>query len=138
MHHEHILAGIHAVDLLNISARKQAETQLGAHIDSEGVKQFLLKNLYWKEKGTLAWRMNVNVLEREMETILSAMNEVVVTVPTLFIRGAMSNYILDDDIDDIDELFIDSEFVTIDNAGHWVHAEASHAFLESLLSFCLR
>ena len=138
MHHEHILAGIHAVDLPNISARRQAETQISIHINSEGVKQFLLKNLYWKDKGILAWRMNVNVLEREMKTILSAIDEVVVTVPTLFIRGAMSNYILDDDIDSIEERFIDAEIVTIDNAGHWVHAEAAHDFLENLLSFCLR
>jgi len=138
MHHEHILAGIHSVDLPTISARRQAESQLSAHIDSEGIKQFLLKNLYWKEKGVLAWRMNVAVLEREMETILSAVDDVDVTVPTLFIRGAMSNYILDDDIEAIEELFFDAEFITIDNAGHWVHAEASQVFLEHLLSFCLR
>jgi hypothetical protein len=33
----------------------------------------LLKNLYWKEKGQLAWRMNVDVLEREMTEILSSL-----------------------------------------------------------------
>ena len=138
MHHEHILAGIHSVDLPNISARRQADEKISVHIESEGIKQFLLKNLYWKDKGTLAWRMNVIVLEREMNKILSAMEEVEVGVPTLFIRGAMSNYILDDDIESIEDLFIDSEIDTIDNAGHWVHAEATNEFLESLLSFCLR
>lgn len=138
MHHEHILAGIHSVDLPNITARRQAEDQMSAHIDSEGIKQFLLKNLYWKERGVLEWRMNVHVLEREMKNILSAMPQVEVSVPTLFIRGAMSNYILDEDIESIEELFIDSEIETIENAGHWVHAEAADVFLETLLSFCLR
>lgn len=138
MHHEHILAGIHAVDLPNITARRQAEDQMSAHIDSEGIKQFLLKNLYWKERGVLEWRMNVHVLEREMKNILSALDQVEVAVPTLFIRGAMSNYILDEDIESIEELFIDSEVETIENAGHWVHAEAADVFLETLLSFCLR
>lgn len=138
MHHEHILAGIHAVDLPNITARRQAEDQMSAHIDSEGIKQFLLKNLYWKERGVLEWRMNVHVLEREMKNILSALDQVEVAVPTLFIRGAMSNYILDEDIESIEELFIDSEIETIENAGHWVHAEAADVFLETLLSFCLR
>ena len=104
MHHEHILAGIHSVDLPNISARRQADENISVHIESEGIKQFLLKNLYWKDKGTLAWRMNVIVLEREMNKILSAMEEVEVSVPTLFIRGAMSNYILDDDIESIEDL----------------------------------
>lgn len=138
MHHEHILAGIHSVDLPNITARRQAEDQMSAHIDSEGIKQFLLKNLYWKERGVLEWRMNVHVLEREMKNILSAMPQVEVSVPTLFIRGAMSNYILDEDIESIEELFIDSEIETIENAGHWVHVEAADVFLETLLSFCLR
>lgn len=138
MHHDHILAGIHAVDIPNITARSQAEQQMSAHIDSEGVKQFLLKNLYWKEKGVLAWRMNVDVLEREMPNILSAVPEKEVTIPTLFIRGALSNYILDEDISEIENLFIDSEVVTIENAGHWVHAENPSEFLDTLLSFCLR
>jgi pimeloyl-ACP methyl ester carboxylesterase len=138
MHHEHILAGIHSVDLPNISARRQAEEQMSAHIDSEGIKQFLLKNLFWTEKGVLAWRMNVDVLEREMPNILSALDQVEVSVPTLFIRGALSNYILDEDIEAIENMFIDTEIVTIENAGHWVHAEAANEFLESLLSFCLR
>jgi len=97
-----------------------------------------LKNLFWKEKGVLAWRMNVDVLEREMPNILSALDQVEVSVPTLFIRGALSNYILDEDIEAIENMFIDTEIVTIENAGHWVHAEAANEFLESLLSFCLR
>lgn len=138
MHHQHILAGIHAVDLPNIKARRQAEEQMSAHIESEGIKQFLLKNLYWKEKGVLAWRMNVHVLEREMEDILSALPEGEVSTPTLFIRGELSNYVLDEDIETIEEQFIDSEITTIANAGHWVHAEAPAEFLDALLSFSLR
>jgi len=138
MHHEHILAGIHSVDLMNNSARSQAEAQMSAFIESEGVKQFLLKNLYWKEKGKLAWRMNVEALERDMPNILAEVPKIQVSIPTLFIRGALSNYILDDDISDIEDVFVDSEVVTIENAGHWVHAEAPAEFLDTLLSFCLR
>jgi esterase len=138
MHHEHILAGMHAIDPTKIKARSEAEQILRNHIDSEGVIQFLLKNLYWKEKGVLAWRMNLPVLEREMNEILSAVPEVEVMTPTLFIRGALSNYILDEDWDAIEELFPDSDLVTIENAGHWVHAEAQEDFIDTVLSFCLR
>lgn len=138
MHHEHILAGIHAVTLDGVQTRRQADEELGQFIDSEGVKQFLLKNLYWKEKGHLAWKMNVKVLEEKMPEILRALPSEELFVPTLFIRGELSNYILDEDIDYITEQFPDSEVVTIENAGHWVHAEAPEEFLETLLSFCLR
>lgn len=138
MHHQHILAGIHAVKVYEIKARREAEEQMRAHIDSEGVLQFLLKNLHWKEKGKLAWRMNTAVLEREMPEILSAMPEDEVFTPTLFIRGELSNYILDEDFSVLENQFPDAEIVTIADAGHWVHAEAPGEFLDTLLSFCLR
>jgi esterase len=138
MHHEHIIAGMHAIDPTLIKARSEAEVILRKHIDSEGVIQFLLKNLYWKEKGVLAWRMNLPVLEREMAEILAAVPEIEVMTPTLFIRGALSNYILNEDWRDIEELFPDSDLVTIENAGHWVHAEAQENFIDTVLSFCLR
>jgi pimeloyl-ACP methyl ester carboxylesterase len=138
MHHQHILAGMHAIDLSVITARSQAETILKEHIESDGVRQFLLKNLYWKDKGQLAWRMNIDVLEREMPEILAAIPEKETFVPTLFIRGALSNYILDEDFSAIEEVFPEAEFVTIENAGHWVHAEAPEEFMDAVLSFCLR
>jgi len=138
MHHQHILAGIHAVQLDGVTSRRSAGKDLAPFIDSEGIKQFLLKNLYWKEKGQLAWKMNVSVLEREMKQILAPVPVHESWVPTLFIRGAMSNYILDDDIPQIEQMFPDVEIITIENAGHWVHAEAPEEFLETLLGFCLR
>ena len=138
MHHQHILAGLHALDLENRKARSEAEAVLKKHIDSDGVRQFLLKNLYWKEKGQLAFRMNLPVLEREMPEILSALPEKEVMTPTLFIRGELSNYILDEDISELEDRFPDSYVVTISGAGHWVHAEEPERFLESVLGFCLR
>ena len=138
MHHDHILKGIHSVSLDDVSSRREAATQMNEFIESEGIKQFLLKNLYWKEKGQLAWRMNIDVLEREMVNILGQMSDDEVMIPTLFIRGELSNYILDDDIEELENQFPDSEIVTIANAGHWVHAEAPGDFIDSLLGFCLR
>lgn len=137
-HHEQILAGLHAVDVEKVTSRSEAEKALEVHISSFGVRQFLLKNLYWKEKGKLAWRMNIPVLEREMESILVALPEEEILLPTLFIRGELSDYVLDTDLPELENQFPDSQFVTIANAGHWVHAEAPDAFMDSVLSFCLR
>jgi esterase len=138
MHHQHILAGMHAIDLSKIKLRSEAEDILKQYIDSDGVRQFLLKNLYWKEKGQLDWRMNLSILEREMENILSRLTKKEVMLPTLFIRGELSNYILDEDIEQLEDQFPDSEIVTIKNAGHWVHAEAPEEFVDVVLGFCLR
>ena len=138
MHHDHIIAGMKSVTLETISARREAEKQLEPYIDSEGIRQFLLKNMYWKEKGQLAWRMNLTVLEREMPNILSGFEADEIFTPTLFIRGEMSNYILDEDIPSLESQFPDMELITVENAGHWVHAEAPNEFLEALLGFSLR
>lgn len=138
-HHQQILAGLNSLDLTTIQNRSEAETHLSKYIDSEGVKQFLLKNIYWVEKGKMAWRMNVPVLEREMDNILSPLDSTIECfVHTLFIRGGMSNYILDDDISDLESAFPDSELITIENAGHWVHAEQPDEFVDAVLGFCLR
>jgi pimeloyl-ACP methyl ester carboxylesterase len=137
-HHDQILAGLHAIDLETMNSRSVAEEAMEKHISSFGVRQFLLKNLYWIKKGKLAWRMNIPVLEREMDSILKGLPKEVVLLPTLFIRGVLSDYILDDDFPVLENLFPDAHFVSIANAGHWVHAEAPEEFLEAVLSFCLR
>jgi len=137
-HHQHILQAINTLDLSSIQNRGEAEAHISKFVDSEGVKQFILKNIYWVEKGKMAWRMNVKVLEEKMDEILSSMPEGESFVQTLFIRGELSNYILDEDFSEIESCFPDSEFVTIENAGHWVHAEQPDAFSDAVLGFCLR
>lgn len=138
MHHNEILNGLEAIDLNQIQTRGEAEEAMLPFVSSPGVRQFLLKNLYWKEKGVLAWRMNIAALSAEMPLILNQLPNTEVMTPTLFIRGALSNYILDEDWDDIEQLFPDSTLETIENAGHWVHAEAPKEFLNLVLTFCLR
>lgn len=138
MHHAEILKGLHAIDLSIVHSRGEAENILTNYIESNGVRQFLLKNLYWKEKGILAWRMNIPVLEEKMSNILAALPEDEILLPTLFIRGELSNYILDEDLENLENQFPDMTFITINNAGHWVHAEAPIEFIEKILEFCLR
>ncbi len=138
MHHNEIIKGIKSIDLSTIESRSAAEQAMLPFVDSYGVRQFLLKNLYWVEKGKLAWRMNVDVLEREMEEILAPIPTIEVWTPTLFLRGAMSNYILDEDWDAIEEIFLDATLETIENAGHWVHSEQPEEFIEKVLGFIIR
>ncbi|HLP56875.1 MAG TPA: alpha/beta fold hydrolase [Fluviicola sp.] len=137
-HHTDILAGLSKVDLNVVKSRSEVEAILLPYVPVDGTRQFLMKNLYWKEKTQLAWRMNVPVLEREMESILAAIPPDEVLIRTLFIRGALSNYIIDEDIPDLEDQFPDSDVITVPNAGHWVHAEAPEAFVNAVLEFCLR
>jgi pimeloyl-ACP methyl ester carboxylesterase len=138
MHHQDLIEAIKSVPIETITARSQVNTFLTNKIPEEGVRQFLLKNLYWIERGKLAWRMNIDVLEANMNLILDALPEIEVLCPTLFIKGAESNYILEADYEAIESIFLDSEIHTINEAGHWVHADSFEEFLESVLAFLLR
>jgi pimeloyl-ACP methyl ester carboxylesterase len=138
MHHQDLIEAIKSVPIETITARSQVNTFLTNKIPEEGVRQFLLKNLYWIERGKLAWRMNIDVLEANMNLILDALPEIEVLSPTLFIKGAESSYILEADYEAIESIFLDSEIHTINEAGHWVHADSFEEFLESVLAFLLR
>ena len=138
MHHQDLIEAIKAVPLDTISARSQVNTFLSDRIPEEGVRQFLLKNLYWIERGKLAWRMNIAVLEANMRLILNALPEIEVLSPTLFIKGADSNYILEEDHESIENIFLDSEIQSISGAGHWVHADSFEEFTERVIGFLLR
>ena len=137
-HHTDILEGLSKIDLNIVKSRSEVEAILLPFVPVDGTRQFLMKNLYWKDKTQLAWRMNVPVLEREMDAILAAIPDDEVLIQTLFIRGALSNYILDEDIPDLEDQFPDSDVITVPNAGHWVHAEAPEFFVNTVLEFCLR
>ena len=135
MHHDIILAGLNSLDLSAIKSRGQADKQLSKFIEDIGVKQFLLKNLYWIEKGQLGWRINIPVLEKKMPDILAAIPDKIVETHTLFIRGEKSNYIVEDDFQSIYDQFPNSEIETIYDAGHWVHAENPFSFYNMVLEF---
>lgn len=135
MHHDVILEGLKSLDLSVIKSRGQAEKHLSNYIEDVGVKQFLLKNLYWVEKGQLGWRINIPVLDEKMQYILAAIPNEVVGTPTLFIRGEKSNYIVEDDFQNIYDQFPNSEIETIYDAGHWVHAENPFSFYNMVMDF---
>ena len=58
--------------------------------------------------------------------------------PALFVRGEKSGYVRDADRPEIERLFPRASIVTIEGAGHWVHAEAPERFLEVVGEFLSR
>lgn len=134
-HHDQILAGLNAIDLSEISSRGAADKALQQYVPELGVRQFLLKNLYWVEKGQLGWRINIPVLTEKIENILGLIEFDQIDVETLFIRGGKSNYILTSDYPALKEKFPNSEIYTIESSGHWLHAESPKEFYETVMNF---
>ncbi|MEZ4904569.1 MAG: alpha/beta fold hydrolase [Spirosomataceae bacterium] len=136
VHHTDILKGLKAVPLATLKSRQEADTILSRYEPSLGVRQFLLKNLYRSDEGGFAWRLNLPVLDRDIEIIGDDLQHTqVIAKPTLFIRGGESRYVKDSDIPAILSLFPHAQIDTIEGASHWVQAEQPEAFVDSLTRF---
>jgi pimeloyl-ACP methyl ester carboxylesterase len=135
-HHQDILAGLNAVDFSVKPSRSDVEEIVAQYVSDFGTRQFLLKNLYWKEPGQLAFRFNLAVFNKDMDVIGRALSDdLVFDKPTLFIRGGASGYVPDSDFDLIRQHFPNVQFETIPNAGHWLHAENPKLFFELTTAF---
>ena len=101
-----------------------------------GTRQFLLKNLAQNSDGGYHWRVNLPVLEKEYDEITKPIiYSGVFLKPALFLRGSLSLYIQATDEIEIQEHFILAQIYTIENAGHWLHAEKPKEFYEKVFSF---
>jgi esterase len=135
MHHNHIIEGLNSIDLNIVKSRGEATKILANYVKEFGIQQFLLKNLFWKEKGHLAWRMNLPVIVNNMSTILGEIPEEISDTSSLFLRGEKSNYILESDFEEVSDVFTNATFETIYNAGHWLHAENPNDFYSIVTEF---
>lgn len=136
IHHDQILAGLNKLDQIKLTSRSEADEILASYIPEFGVRQFLLKNLYWNEDKQLKLRLNLQVLTEKVEEVGESLPpEAVFPNPTLFLKGEYSEYISQTDEADIKRHFPDSKIVEIPEAGHWLHAEKPEEFFEQVLKF---
>jgi pimeloyl-ACP methyl ester carboxylesterase len=138
VHHSMILQGLASINLKTLKSRTEANDLLKRFEENEGVRQFLLKNL-WRnpeKNNEFDWRINVPVITKNIDIVgFELSNEKSVKKPVLFIRGSESHYIQPEDERKIWELFPDYELITIEGAGHWVQADKPKEFIEIVTQF---
>ncbi len=133
--HDYIVEGLKAVPIDTIQTRQQADEELAKHLSNEAVRQFLLKNLMRKPEGGFGWRINLPVIDKNIEVIGGKLIvDGSFKKRTLFIRGIKSDYILDSDQEVIKNIFPNSTLVSLDT-GHWVQAEKPAEFVQVVLNF---
>lgn len=100
------------------------------------VRQFLLKNLRRLANGHFKWRFNLPVLQRHYLALIAALDiSGSIEIPTLFVRGGRSDYLPPILPPEITEIFTNVRMATIENVGHWVHAEKPELFLPAVNTF---
>ncbi|WP_190811195.1 alpha/beta fold hydrolase [Flagellimonas sp. S3867] len=135
-HHQPIVDALAKLDFNTIESRKEADQVLSNYLPEFGIRQFLLKNLYWEAPGKLGFRFNFEVLKDKMDEIgENISSNAKYEGPTLFLRGDRSEYILPNDFPEIKKHFPNAEIDTVSNAGHWLHAENPIQFFEKSLHF---
>lgn len=137
--HQEIFDALRSLDLKKVENRKMADEQLMVAITDFGVRQFLLKNLTRDKEGGYRWKMNLPAIYKNYQNILAnILLDEPYTEASLFISGARSGYIKEEDESLIKSIFPKAEIVTIPEAGHWVHAEAPKALLSAFANFMAR
>ncbi|PKA83296.1 pimeloyl-ACP methyl ester carboxylesterase [Ulvibacter sp. MAR_2010_11] len=135
-HHQDILKALSMLDFSVLKSRGEADAILSEYIKDVGTRQFLLKNLYWKNKEQLGLRMNLPVLSETIDEVGKELPEnTIFNGATLFLRGEKSGYIEKTDEILIKKHFPAAKIITVSKAGHWLHAENPAEFHRIVVDF---
>jgi pimeloyl-ACP methyl ester carboxylesterase len=135
-YHLKLIDAMLSVDFNIAVTRPEVEVRLAGKIKDDRLVQFLMKNLYWKEKGKLGWRPNLPAISNHVDAMYDGVfYSTKFDKPALFVRGGQSDYILEEDIPVILQNFPQAVIKTIENGTHWVHADEPDEFYKLVLEF---
>jgi len=138
LEHYTIVEGLKAISIDKLSSRNEADDVLAQFVPEPDVRQFLLKNLQRKNTGGFSWKINLRVIADKLSNVgVDLQFQGQYNKPTLFIRGAKSKYVLDEDLGRITEIFPAAQLETM-NTGHWVQAEKPQEFAELVMQWLSR
>jgi esterase len=134
------------VPVEQMHSRSEVDTFLKPHIPDFTTRAFVLQNVVvhtstdanGERHQTVGWRCNLPTLHRSLPLIAGFDLQAPVqpyTQPSLFIGGGKSPYLTEKQRPQVKKLFPASEWVTIPDAGHWVHVEKTKEFIEVVRAF---
>ena len=134
-HHRETAEAMAALRLAPGMNRAQADTVLARTVPDAGLRAFLLQNL--QLGATPSWRIGLAEIIAGFSAIEAwdAPTGAHYDGPTLFVAGANSDYIRPEHRPVIRSLFPRARFVTLKNAGHWLHAENPQGFVGVVEAF---
>ena len=136
--HLAILEAILSTDLSSIRTRAEAEAQLSEKIKSDKVLGFILKNLQRNAGDIFTWKLNAKSLFENLDKIMAEIDlkeeftHPITGFPVIFLKGGDSEYLKSSDMNDIKKVFPVSEFIEIEGAGHWIHADKPFEVIKNL------
>ena len=133
--HQNIIDPLKEIDFSIFTTRKEIDIELGKSVNKQGLRNFLMKNIYRMNDGKLNFRFNLQSLSENIGKIGQKIEtDAQFTREVIFIKGETSDYINESDKVMINNLFPNAKFYKIPNAGHWLHVDNPIDFLSVLLS----
>jgi esterase len=129
-----VAAAMRAVPLHPALTRAEAETALAGAVPVPTVRAFLVQNLQLGPQPH--WRIGLDEIAAaipDLESWESSPGSY--SGPALFVSGARSDYVLPEYRPAIRALFPAARFVSVKNAGHWLHADNLAGFLSVVEAF---
>ena len=132
----HLVQAMEALDLTGLTQRSEADRRLQAGVPDAGTRAFLLQSLDLKHIPP-QWRLNLPVLDAEMDKIVGWPSGVAGRYegPTLFLSGALSDYVRPEHRATIKALFPKAVLAKLPGAGHWLHADKPREFEAAIRAF---
>ena len=134
-YHDNEFRAMKRIPVAELSNRKEAEELLEPMVPDWALRQFLLTNLVRDEaSGAFRWQVNLDALHASLPHIRQ--NSLLETDryagPVLLVRGANSDFIDDDDVEEMLHWFPHLTESLVAGAGHNVHVENRKGFLLAL------
>ncbi|MGB0743039.1 MAG: alpha/beta fold hydrolase [Opitutales bacterium] len=134
-YHDAEFRAMKSIAVGELESRKEAESALFPLVTDWAMRQFLLTNLVRDETtDRFRWQANIEALHANLPHLRQ--NSLLETDrykgPVLLMRGAKSNFIDEEDADEMRHWFPKLEEVTVPKAGHNLHVENRSGFLEAL------
>ncbi len=129
-----VVAAMQVIPLHEGLTRAEAEAALIDAVPIAAVRTFLVQNIQFD--GKPVWRIGLDEIAASIADLEGwEASTAIFPGPTLFVSGAQSDFVLPEHRPIIRALFPAARFVTVKNAGHWLHADNPAGFLSVVEAF---
>lgn len=138
-HHSNIINNLMAIDLSAYQNRQALTDEIQRRLNDYALAMFLGKSITRDAQANFKWKLNLPILLKYLPSISVGLEDLKPQAPspveTLFIRGEHSDYIRPEHEPERMTYYPRSKIITIDNAGHWLHAEQPEKLATILSTF---
>lgn len=135
--HAKVFNALEAVARAQPATRREADAVMAAHVDTAPVRLFLATNLVRDPaQGGMTLRIGLSHIMAGYADIIGPPAGLgAYSGPALVLRGECSDYVSEASLPAVKAVLPSARVLTLEGAGHWLHAEAPEAFQAETVSF---